>query len=188
MSNWYLLVGFIVLQRLIELLIARYNTRRLLEEGAKEHGARHYPVIVVLHMAWIASLVIFVPYNAPLNWLLLAVFVVLQLARVWVLMSLGRYWTTRIITSLGRYWTTRIITVPDEPLVRRGPFRWVSHPNYMVVEAEIIVVPLIAGAWELAVVFGALNALVLAWRIRLEEQALAPRRNQANGSGRTRIS
>ena len=176
MSNWYLLVGFIVLQRLIELLIARYNTRRLLEEGAKEHGARHYPVIVVLHMAWIASLVIFVPYNAPLNWLLLAVFVVLQLARVWVLMS------------LGRYWTTRIITVPDEPLVRRGPFRWVSHPNYMIVEAEIIVVPLIAGAWELAVVFGALNALVLAWRIRLEEQALAPRRNQANGSGRTRIS
>jgi len=176
MSNWYLLVGFIVLQRLIELLIARYNTRRLLEEGAKEHGARHYPVIVVLHMAWIASLVIFVPYNAPLNWLLLAVFVVLQLARVWVLMS------------LGRYWTTRIITVPDEPLVRRGPFRWVSHPNYMVVEAEIIVVPLIAGAWKLAVVFGALNALVLAWRIRLEEQALAPRRNQANGSGRTRIS
>jgi len=176
MSNWYLLVGFIVLQRLIELLIARYNTRRLLEEGAKEHGARHYPVIVVLHMAWLASLVIFVPYNAPLNWLLLAVFVVLQLARVWVLMS------------LGRYWTTRIITVPDEPLVRRGPFRWVSHPNYMVVEAEIIVVPLIAGAWELAVVFGALNALVLAWRIRLEEQALAPRRNQANGSGRTRIS
>jgi len=176
MSNWYLLVGFIVLQRLIELLIARYNTRRLLEEGAKEHGARHYPVIVVLHMAWIASLVIFVPYNAPLNWLLLAVFVVLQLARVWVLMS------------LGRYWTTRIITVPDEPLVRRGPFRWVSHPNYMVVEAEIILVPLIAGAWELAVVFGALNALVLAWRIRLEEQALAPRRNQANGSGRTRIS
>jgi len=176
MSNWYLLVGFIVLQRLIELLIARYNTRRLLEEGAKEHGARHYPVIVVLHMAWIASLVIFVPYNAPLNWLLLAVFVVLQLTRVWVLMS------------LRRYWTTRIITVPDEPLVRRGPFRWVSHPNYMVVEAEIIVVPLIAGAWELAVVFGALNALVLAWRIRLEEQALAPRRNQANGSGRTRIS
>ncbi|MEK9707685.1 MAG: isoprenylcysteine carboxylmethyltransferase family protein [Alphaproteobacteria bacterium] len=176
MSNWYLLVGFIVLQRLIELLIARYNTRRLLEEGAKEHGARHYPVIVVLHMAWIASLVIFVPYNAPLNWLLLAVFVVLQLARVWVLLS------------LGRYWTTRIITVPDEPLVRRGLFRWVSHPNYMVVEAEIIVVPLIAGAWELAVVFGALNALVLAWRIRLEEQALAPRRNQANGSGRTRIS
>ena len=176
MSNWYLLVGFIVLQRLIELLISRYNTKRLLEEGAQEHGARHYPVIVVLHMAWIASLVIFVPYNAPLNWLLLAVFVVLQLARVWVLLS------------LGRYWTTRIITVPDEPLVRRGPFRWVSHPNYMVVEAEIIVVPLIAGAWELSLVFGALNAMVLAWRIRIEEQALAPRRNQTNGSGRTRIS
>lgn len=176
MSNWYLLVGFIVLQRLIELLIARHNTRRLLEEGATEHGARHYPFIVVLHMAWIASLVVFVPYDAPINFVLLAVFVALQLARVWVLVT------------LGRYWTTRIITVPDEPLVRRGPFRWVSHPNYMVVEAEIIVVPLIAGAWELALVFGALNALVLAWRIRIEDQALAPRRVQANGSGRTRTS
>ncbi len=176
MSNWYLLVGLIVLQRLIELLISRYNTRRLLEEGAQEHGARHYPVIVVLHIAWIVCLVIFVPYDATLNWQLLAVFVVLQLARVWVLMS------------LGRYWTTRIITVPDEPLVRRGPYRWVSHPNYMVVGVEIIVVPLIAGAWELAVVFGVLNGLVLAWRIRIEDQALVPRSYHANGSGRTRIS
>ena len=176
MSTWYLLIGFIVLQRLIELLISRFNTKRLLEEGAVEHGARHYPVIVVLHMAWIASLVVFVPYDAQISYLLLAVFAVLQLARIWVLLS------------LGRYWTTRIISVPDEPLVRRGPFRWVSHPNYMVVEAELIVVPLIAGAWELALVFGALNALVLAWRIRIEEQALAPRRVQANGSGRTRIS
>lgn len=176
MSTWYLLIGFIVLQRLVELLIARFNTKRLLEEGAQEYGARHYPVIVVLHMAWIASLVVFVPYDTPVNYLLLAVFVVLQLARVWVLVS------------LGRYWTTRIITVPDEPLVRRGPFRWVSHPNYMVVEAEIIVVPLITGAWELALIFGAANAMVLAWRIRIEDQALHPRRVQANGSGRTRIS
>ena len=86
-----------------------------------------------------------------------------------------------MLVSLGRYWTTRIISHSEDPIVRRGPFRWVSHPNYMIVEAEIIVVPLIAGAWELALAFGAANAIVLAWRIRVEERALAPRRAQANG-------
>lgn len=93
-----------------------------------------------------------------------AMFVLLQLGRVWVL------------TSLGRYWTTRIITVPDALLVRRGPFRFVRHPNYLIVEAEIIVVPMIAGAWELAVIFGLANAVVLALRIRVEERALSARR------------
>jgi methyltransferase len=87
---------------------------------------------------------------------------------------LGRVW---VLTSLGRYWTTRVITVPGRPLVKRGPFRLVRHPNYMIVEAELIVVPLIVGAWELAIVFGIANALVLAWRIRVEETALSPRRN-----------
>ena len=164
MSTWYLLLGFIVLQRLIELMISRINTRRLLQEGAVEHGARHYPVIVALHMAWIAAMVVFVPHDAPVNIVLLVIFVALQLVRIWVLVSLGRYWTTRIISH------------PDDPIVRRGPFRWVRHPNYLVVEAEIIIVPLIAGAWEVSLAFGVANALVLAWRIWVEEKALAPRR------------
>lgn len=165
MSIWYLLVALIVLQRLIELVIARINTKRLMAEGAVEHGAKHYPVIVALHAAWLASLIIFIPADAIINPILLVVFIVLQLGRVWVL------------TSLGRYWTTRVITVPGKPLVKRGPFRVVRHPNYLIVEAELIVVPLIAGVWELAVVFGIANALVLAWRIRIEEQALSPRRD-----------
>ena len=165
MSIWYLLVALIVVQRLIELVIARINTRRLLAEGAVEHGASHYPVIVALHTAWLVSLVVFVPADAIINPVLLAVFIGLQLGRVWVL------------TSLGRYWTTRVITVPGCPLVKRGPFRLVRHPNYLIVEAELIVVPLIAGVWELAVVFGIANAIVLAWRIRIEEQAFAPRRD-----------
>lgn len=165
MSIWYLLVALIVLQRLIELVIARINTKRLMAEGAVEHGAAHYPVIVALHAAWFACLIIFVPADAIINPILLVIFVVLQLGRVWVL------------TSLGRYWTTRVITVPGKPLVKRGPFRIVRHPNYLIVEAELIVVPLIAGVWELAVIFGIANALVLAWRIRVEEQALSPRRN-----------
>lgn len=165
MSIWYLLVGLLVLQRLIELAIARINTKRLMAEGAVEHGANHYPVIVALHTAWLVSLVVFIPADAIINPVLLAIFVALQLGRVWVL------------TSLGRYWTTRVITVPGRPLVKRGPFKLVRHPNYLIVEAELIVVPLIAGVWELAVVFGIANALVLAWRIRIEEQALAPRRD-----------
>ena len=165
MSIWYLLVALIVVQRLIELAIARINTKRLMAEGAVEHGANHYPLIVGLHTAWLVSLVVFISADAIINPILLAVFILLQLGRVWVL------------TSLGRYWTTRVITVPGKPLVKRGPFRIVRHPNYLIVEAELIVVPLIAGAWELAVIFGIANALVLAWRIRVEEQALSPRRD-----------
>jgi len=164
MSIWYLLIALIVLQRLIELAIARINTRRLLAEGGQEVGANHYPLIVLLHAAWFVCLAVFVPGDSFIDPILLGVFILLQLGRVWVL------------TSLGRYWTTRIITVPGAPLVRRGPFRFVRHPNYLIVEAEIIVVPLIAGAWELAVIFGIANALVLALRIRVEARALAPRR------------
>lgn len=164
MITWYLLIALIVIQRLIELAIARINTRRLLAEGGEEVGAGHYPLIVFLHVAWLASLLIFVPGDSFIDPILLGVFIALQLGRVWVL------------TSLGRYWTTRIITVPNAPLVRRGPFRLVRHPNYLIVEAEIIVVPMIAGAWELAIIFGIANALVLALRIRIEERALSGRR------------
>ncbi|MDA0787196.1 MAG: isoprenylcysteine carboxylmethyltransferase family protein [Proteobacteria bacterium] len=164
MTAWYLLIGLIVVQRLIELAIARINTRRLLAEGAVEVGASHYPLIVLLHAAWFVSLLVFVPGDSLIDPILLGVFILLQLGRVWVL------------TSLGRYWTTRIITMPGAPLVRRGPFRLVRHPNYLIVEAEIIVVPMIAGAWELAIIFGIANAAVLALRIRVEEQALKARR------------
>lgn len=165
MSVWYLLIALIVLQRLIELAVARINTKRLLADGGIEHGASHYPLIVGLHTAWFAALLIFVPADTFVDPLLLGAFIVLQLGRVWVL------------TSLGRYWTTRVITVPGRPLVARGPFRFVRHPNYLIVEAEIILVPMIAGAWELALVFGVANAAVLALRIRVEERALADRRD-----------
>ena len=165
MSNWYLLVGLIVLQRLIELIIARVNTKRLLANGGVEHGANHYPLIVALHTAWLVSLVVFIPSNSFINPILLLIFIGLQLGRVWVLIS------------LGRYWTTRVITVPGQPLIKRGAFRFVRYPNYLIVEAELIVVPLIAGAWQLAFIFGIANALVLGWRIRIEEQAISPRRD-----------
>ena len=155
-------LGFLILQRLSELVLARLNTTRLLARGATEHGAAHYPLIVALHAAWIAALVIFGLGN-PVSPAWLAAFVVLQALRIWILASLRDRWTTRII-------------VLDEPLVARGPFRFVRHPNYMVVAAEIVVASMVLGLPWVAAIFTVLNAAVLAIRIRAEDAALAGHR------------
>lgn len=154
------IVAVVAAQRLAELALARANTRRLLAQGGREHGARHYPAIVLLHTAWLLALVTFVDTETRPDWGWLVLFVLLQAARIWV------------VASLGRRWTTRIIVMPDAPLVVRGPYRWMRHPNYAVVAAEIVVLPLVFGAWWIALVFGLLNAAVLAWRIRSEDRAL----------------
>jgi len=107
-----------------------------------------------------------VPAAAPPVWPLLSLFVLLQLGRLWV------------ISSLGRYWTTRIITLPDTPLVRTGPFRYLRHPNYLLVIAEIAMLPLAFGAIAIATVFSALNLVLITRRIRIEESVLAPRRGR----------
>ena len=140
---------------------------RLLARGAVEVGRAHYPLIVLLHAAWLAAIVFFLPRDATIHWIALAVFVLLQLARVWV------------IATLGPYWTTRIITLQGAPLVRAGPYRFVRHPNYLVVAGEIAVLPLAFGEVPVAIVFTVLNAAVLAWRIRQEDAALAQRRARA---------
>ncbi|QJE72856.1 hypothetical protein HHL28_06905 [Aerophototrophica crusticola] len=162
-----LVVLLVAAQRIAELVLAARNTRHLKDMGAVEIGAGHYPLFPLLHTAWLLALFTLVPGDAPVSWALLAVFLVLQLGRVWV------------IATLGPYWTTRIITLPTAPLVRGGPFRFVRHPNYLIVTGEIAVLPLAFGAWEVAVVFSLLNAALLAWRIRVEESALAPRRGTA---------
>ena len=156
-------VALVALQRLAELWIARRNTKALLAEGAVEHGAGHYPVIVLLHTAWLAAMLWAALQGPVVDYYLIGLFLLLQAGRVWVLMT------------LGRYWTTRIITVPNAPLIKRGPFRFVRHPNYLVVALEIVVLPLAFGEVELAVAFGLANAAVLAWRIRAEERANAGR-------------
>lgn len=149
----------VTLQRLGELVLANRNTTRLKAKGAVEVGAGHYPLIVALHAAWLAGLWL-LAWDRPvlLGWLL--VFVVLQALRVWV------------IASLGGRWTTRIIILPQAPLVRRGPYRLLSHPNYVVVVGEIAVLPLAFGLPVFALVFSILNALVLTVRIRAEGAAL----------------
>ncbi len=102
-----------------------------------------------------------VPAEAPANWGLLGLYGLLQLGRLWV------------IASLGRRWTTRVIVVPGAPLVTRGPYRFLRHPNYLVVALEIPVLPLAFGAWQIALGFGLANLALLAHRIRLEARALA---------------
>ncbi|WP_102225250.1 isoprenylcysteine carboxyl methyltransferase family protein [Acidimangrovimonas sediminis] len=157
-------MAVVMAQRLAELALARRNTARLLAQGAHEHGAGHYPVMVALHTAWILGLAWF-GRDAALHPGWLALWVMLQALRVWILASLGARWTTRII-------------VLDAPLVRRGPYRILRHPNYALVVAEIAVTPLVLGLWPLALVFSALNAAMLWWRIRAENAALRPARDR----------
>ncbi len=163
MSVLYVVVALVALQRLAELVYARRNEAGLRARGGVEIGARHYPLFVLLHGGWLLALAVLVDPAAPVSWPLLAIYLVLQAGRVWV------------VASLGPYWTTRIITVPDAPLVRTGPYRWFRHPNYVVVVAEIAVLPLAFGAWQIAFVFSALNAALLWHRIRVENAALAAR-------------
>lgn len=160
----YVVIGLVVLQRLAELVYAESNTRKLKARGAVEVGAAHYPLIVLLHAGWLVAVTLLLPNEVQVDWLLVGVFAVLQGLRVWVLATLGPYWTTRIITLEGA------------PLVRKGPYRFVNHPNYLVVSAEILVLPLAFGEWMVAAVFTVLNAGVLAWRIHQENAALAVRR------------
>ena len=164
MSLFHVVLGLVVLQRLAELVLAARNTSRLRAAGAFELDARGYPAFVLLHGGWLVSLALLVPATAPPSWPLLAVYAVLQLGRVWIL------------ASLGRRWTTRIIVLPGAPLVRRGPYRFVRHPNYLIVAAEIAVLPLAFGAVAIAIVFSLANLALVARRIAIEERALAPRR------------
>lgn len=156
-----IVLAAVTLQRLGELILAQRNTRRLLAQGAYETGGGHYPLVVGLHAAWMAAMWGF-GWDRPISLPWLGVFIALQLLRVWV------------IASLGGRWTTRIVILPDAPLVRRGPYRFLNHPNYAVVVAEIAALPLAFGLVGVAIVFSVLNALVLWVRIRVEGRALAP--------------
>lgn len=165
MTDWAaLILALVTAQRLGELVLARRNTRHLLAQGAREVGAAHYPLIVALHAAWLLGLWYLVVYRAPaeqdINLLWVTVFIVLQLARVWV------------IVSLGERWTTRIIILPGAPLVQRGPYRFLSHPNYWVVAGEFLVLPLVFGLAWYGLVFTLLNAAAMWVRIRTESAAL----------------
>ncbi len=157
-------VFFIILQRLSELFIARQNERWMKERGAKEFGQEHYKWIVLLHISFFVALVSEVLIKTkPIHsqWpALLFLFFILQLARVWV------------ISSLGKYWNTKIIILPGANVVKKGPFKWMKHPNYVIVTFELLIIPIIFQAYMTAIIFFILNQMILFVRIRTEERAL----------------
>ncbi|WP_298914667.1 isoprenylcysteine carboxylmethyltransferase family protein [uncultured Algimonas sp.] len=157
-----LFLAYVVFERLVELPIATRNTKRLIAQGGVEHSPRHYPLIVAVHAGWILAMVWW-GHDNPLNMIWLGVYAVLQVLRVYIL------------GTLGRRWTTRIIVLPDEAKVTKGPFALVPHPNYLLVICEILVAPLVLGLWEVAAIFGALNAMILVIRVSAEERAWASR-------------
>jgi methyltransferase len=157
-------VALVATQRLLEFVLSRRNERRVRARGAVERGRGHYPLMVALHALWIASTLvegILRGPEVPALWPVpLALFLLAQALRYWA------------VFSLGESWNTRILVVPDAKLVRRGPYKYLDHPNYVVVVVEILAFPLIFGAWVTALVFTALNAALLYVRIREEDRAL----------------
>jgi methyltransferase len=160
-----LAVALVAAQRLLELLLARRNERKARAKGAVEWGRGHYPFIVALHTLWLVSTlvegVLRGPELPPYWPVPLAMFLLAQPLRYWA------------IFSLGESWNTKILVLPGAKPVERGPYRYLSHPNYVVVVVEILAFPLIFGAWATALVFTVLNAALLSVRIREEDRALA---------------
>jgi methyltransferase len=157
-------VVLVAIQRMLELLYSRRNERRLFARGAVERGSGHYPVIVTIHTLWLVSTLVegLLRGPEPPAWwpVPLAAFLLVQPLRYWA------------ILSLGENWNTRVLVVPGGKLVRRGPYRYFPHPNYVVVAVEVLTFPLIFGAWITAITFSLLNATVLYVRIRTENRAL----------------
>jgi methyltransferase len=160
-SQWAALV--VGVQRLCELWLSRRNANRLIAEGGREIGKGHFPILVAVHVGWLAAIAFLIPADAPVIWPVILAYLVVQA---------GRYW---VVATLGRHWTFKVIDTPAASLVQRGPYRWLKHPNYVVVVLEVALLPLAFGAWEIAAVFSAANLAVLAWRLRGENVSIARR-------------
>ncbi|API94095.1 hypothetical protein J32TS6_03780 [Virgibacillus pantothenticus] len=160
---WAVLV-MIILQRLVELVIARSNENWMKQRGGVEKGAAHYKWFVIVHTLFFASLITEVllrnQQSFSFNYFLFAVFLLTQIGRIWCIATLGRFWNTKIIIS------------PQFDVVKRGPYRYMKHPNYLIVGIELLVIPLLFGAWYTAMVFPMLHVLLLYVRIPIEEKAV----------------
>ncbi|XUX06066.1 isoprenylcysteine carboxyl methyltransferase family protein [Sporosarcina sp. UB5] len=159
-----IVLTIIILQRIVELIIAKRNEKWMKSEGAFEAGASHYPYMVAMHVCFFIALITEVLFfNRQLSavWTIwLAIFLAAQIMRIWCL------------TSLGKYWNTKIIVLPNAKVVRKGPYKWLRHPNYMIVATELLVLPLLFNAFITAVVFSLLNVWMMSVRIPAEEEAL----------------
>lgn len=157
-------ICMIVIQRGVELIIAKRNERQLKKNGAIEFGAGHYPWMVLLHTGFLTVLIIeVITLNRELSsfWILwLILFVLAQMGRLWV------------IQTLGKHWNTKIIVLPNSEVIVKGPYKYVRHPNYLIVATEILIISLLFNAFITAIIFSLLNAWMMSIRIPLEEEAL----------------
>jgi len=160
----------VLLQRGAEEIHSARNTKRLIAAGGREEGAEYYPVVAFAHLGWIAGLFFLIPADAAIIWPLLGLFLVLQVLRYWV------------IATLGRYWTHRIITLDDAPVIRAGPYRILQHPNYAVTYAETFLLPLVFGGLALAIIMTAIWVAVIRYKIVLEDRAIGRRRRPNNAA------
>ena len=161
---FYIILSIVIVQRLLELVIAKRNEKNMREKGAYEVGASHYPLMILLHVSFFASLLIEVSYlhltPSPLFLIFFVMFLCVQGLRIWCL------------TSLGSFWNTKIIILPGVNVISKGPYKYLRHPNYLVVSIEIALLPLMFQAYFTAVCFTILNAIMLSIRIPTEERAL----------------
>ncbi len=166
MFLFYSLITLVILQRVVELVISKRNEKWLLSNGAVEFGREHYKFIVMMHSLFFISMI--VEYNLRgrhyefnvINYLFLVFFILLQGLRIWVLVS------------LGKYWNTKIYRIPGSELVKIGPYKYLKHPNYVVVACEIFSLPMIFDLYYTAIVFSILNAVMLMLRIKIENRVL----------------
>jgi methyltransferase len=164
MTLFIVILSVVIVQRLLELTIASRNEKWMKEKGAIEFGKGHYPWMVLMHIAFFVSLIaevlIFKRGLSPLWPLFLLVFLLAQAGRIWAL------------ASLGKYWNTKIIVLPGAEVVQKGPYRFIRHPNYLIVALELLTLPLIFQAYYTAILFMSLNFMMMSVRIPAEEAAL----------------
>lgn len=157
-------IGFIIFLRLAELVVAKRNEQWAKKRGAVEHGQSHYPFIVLLHIMFIISMIAEYMYKGGyFNLIMLLVFFVVCVIKVW------------IIASLGKYWNTKILRVPGSEFIKKGPYKLFRHPNYFIVICEIIIIPMVYNLYFTAIIFTILNAVMLTIRIGVEEEVWAIR-------------
>lgn len=167
MKLFYSVISVIALQRLFELFISKRNEKWILKKGGIEYGKKHYRFIVIMHILFFVSMVIEYKIKERdfqiniFNYLFLVFLIILELLRIWTLMS------------LGKYWNTKVYRIPGAELIRTGPYKFLRHPNYAIVAGEIFVIPMIFNLYYTAVIFSILNAAILSVRIKVENKALS---------------
>lgn len=160
MNDFLIFLSFFIYQRLIELWIARKNEKWLRERDAIEYGQKHYPLIILLHTFFIISLIVEYYFHPQEGF-------DVSFAALWLFLIAAKIW---VIASLGRYWNTKIFRVPGAAQIRKGPYKFLRHPNYIIVACEFIIVPMIFHLFTTAIIFSILNAIILNIRIKEEDK------------------